>query len=289
MNWEEKIKFDYAQIGGVKLHYATAGEGEKLVILLHGFPEFWYGWRRQIAHLAEAGCRVWVPDQRGYNRSDKPKGIGAYRIDTLAADVRGLIDANGREKAVIVGHDWGGAVAWELAATAPERVERLVVLNCPHGGVFSRHLRRNPAQRRRSAYIFFFQLPWLPELSGRAFRWRVVTRAMTGTSRPGTFTPEDIARYRAAWSEPGAFTAMLNWYRAALQQMPPAAAVPSRIGVPTLLIWGAKDRFLGREMVAPSIKRCADGRLVFIEEAGHWVQHEEPARVNSLLTTFLQR
>ncbi|HEX7185298.1 MAG TPA: alpha/beta hydrolase [Thermoanaerobaculia bacterium] len=274
---------------GVNLHVVEAGpEDGRLVILLHGFPEFWYGWRKQIGPLAAAGFRVLVPDQRGYNLSDKPKGVRPYNLDDLALDVIGLIGGAGREKACVVAHDWGGAVGWWLGMKFPDRVERLALLNMPHLSVMRRAILKNPAQRRRVSYMFFFQLPWLPERALSKENWKYLAKALQATSRPGTFSEEDLAHYREAWSRPGAITGMLNWYRAGLRTRP-RPPKSSRVSVPTLLIWGPKDRALLRELAQPSIDRCDDGRLVFLEEATHWVQHEEPEEVNRLLIDFLSR
>jgi pimeloyl-ACP methyl ester carboxylesterase len=253
---------------------------------LHGFPEFWRGWINQIPALAEAGYQVWCPDQRGYNFSEKPAGAPAYDIILLARDVAGLIDASGKRKVTLIGHDWGAAVAWWVAATYPQRVRRLVILNVPHPAVMFRTLWRSWAQVRKSWYMFFFQLPGIPERSLRANGWTNAIRALKGSARRGTFTDEDLAAYRAAWSQPGAMTGMVNWYRAAFRAQRKMGQL-GRITVPTLMIWGANDIALGREMAQPSIDQCDWGRLVFIEEAGHFVQHEEPRRVNELILSFL--
>jgi pimeloyl-ACP methyl ester carboxylesterase len=272
---------------GVRLHIVQAGPPEgPLVILLHGFPEFWYGWRNQIEFLAEAGYRVWVPDQRGYNRSEKPQEIDAYRVDLLAADIIGLIDASGRERASVIGHDWGGGVGWRLAGAYPQRLDRLVVLNMPHPAVFRNQLRTSLRQLRKSFYILLFQIPRLPEARLRAGDWRLAERTLRDSSHPGAFTAEALALYREAWSQPGAMTTMLHWYRAAIQR-PPAPLEDPHIRVPTLLLWGAQDRFLGQEMAQPSIDLCLHGELVFLEESTHWIQHEEPVRVNALIQAFL--
>ncbi|HVT58095.1 MAG TPA: alpha/beta hydrolase [Thermoanaerobaculia bacterium] len=272
---------------GIRLHAVEAGPADgRLLIFLHGFPELWYSWRHQLEPFAAAGFRVLAPDQRGYNLSDKPRGIAAYGLDELAADVVGLIDEAGRERACLVGHDWGGAVAWWVALTQPERLERLAVLNLPHPYVMRRHLLHDPAQRRRSWYVFAFQLPWLPERRLRRNHYENGVRALQRSSRPGTFSEADLEVYRAAWAQPGALTGMINWYRAGLRAAPRRRPAP-RVTVPTLLLWGARDRFLGREMAQPSIELCDDGRLVFLEEATHWLQHEEPERVNRLLADFL--
>ena len=272
---------------GINLHVVMAGPPDgPLVLLLHGFPEFWYGWRRQIPALAAAGYHVWAPDQRGYNRSDKPAGVAAYGIETLAKDVVGLIEASGREQVYLVGHDWGAAVAWWVAGRYPERVKKLAILNVPHPAVMQRTVREDAEQRKKSWYIFFFQLPWLPEKSLSDNGYTNAIRALKGSSRRGTFSDQDIAAYRQAWSQPGALTGMLNWYRAVARNQGTGVSL-GRIRVPTLMIWGANDIALSRSMAQPSIDLCDDGRLIFLEEASHWVQHEEPETVNRLLLEFL--
>ena len=273
---------------GINLHVVQHGpRAGRLVILLHGFPEFWYGWRRQIPFLASAGYRVWAPDQRGYNLSDKPSGIAAYTLDQLGADVISLLDAAGQETAYLIGHDWGAAVAWWVASKYPARLARMVIINVPHGAVLMKHLRSNPAQISKSWYMFFFQFPYLAEILIPLRNWHMFAKTLTNSSRPGTFTNDDLDKYRQAWSQPKALTSMLNWYRAVMQR-PPKPPENMRITVPTLLIWGAQDKFLGRELARPSIDLCDDGRLVFFEDATHWVQHEEAGRVNELIDTFLR-
>jgi len=277
----------YIATNNIHLHVVQDGPQEgPLLILLHGFPEFWYGWRRQIPFLAAAGYRVWAPDQRGYNLSDKPKGIAAYNLDLLAADIMGLIDAAGEQQAYLVGHDWGGAVAWHAAANYPERLKKLVILNTPHGSEMAKNLRQNRAQLRKSWYMLAFQIPWLPEMMTRRRNWRLGTEALRKSSRPGTFSDTELQQYRQAWSRPHAYHSMLNWYRAIFRarSVPPANR---RISVPTLLIWGAKDHFFEQSLAQPSIDRCDDGRLVVIEEATHWVHHEKAERVNELIGAFL--
>jgi pimeloyl-ACP methyl ester carboxylesterase len=276
----------YILTNNIHLHVVQDGPPDgPLLILLHGFPEFWYGWRRQIPLLASAGYRVWAPDQRGYNLSDKPRGIAAYSLDQLAADVVGLIDAAGEQQAFLVGHDWGGAVAWRVAASYPERLRKLIILNTPHGSVMAKNLRQNRAQLRKSWYMLAFQIPWLPEFITRLRNWELGTEALRKSSLPGTFSAADLDEYRKAWARPNAYHSMLNWYRAAIQK-PPSPPANRRISVPTLLIWGAKDRFFEQTLAQPSIDRCDDGELVIIEGATHWVQHEEAERVNGLIGAF---
>jgi pimeloyl-ACP methyl ester carboxylesterase len=197
-----ELEHHYIETNGIRLHVVQAGpKSGPLVILLHGFPEFWYGWRHQIAYLAAAGYRIWLPDQRGYNLSDKPKGIGAYNLDRLADDVIGLIDAAGQQKALLVGHDWGAAVAWWVANKCPERLERLVVLNVPHHAVMQSALQGNFSQMRKSWYFLFFQLPWLPEAIISRKNWLVVRKVLQISSHPGTFSESDFEQYRQAWSQ----------------------------------------------------------------------------------------
>jgi pimeloyl-ACP methyl ester carboxylesterase len=272
---------------GVHLHIVEAGPQDgPLVILLHGFPEFWYGWRRQIPALAEAGFHVCAPDQRGYNTSDKPLGLEAFRLDVLAQDVLGLIDALGSDTAAVVGHDWGAAVAWAVALFQTESIQRLAILNVPHPAVMRRTLRRSLRQLFKSWYIAFFQLPGIAEWLLQAHNWRLACGAMQGSSRDGTFSDQDLEAYRRAWSQPGAIRAMLHWYRA-LVRRPPVLPEDPRIHVPTLMVWGTRDVALSREMAQPSIDLCDRGRLVFFESASHWVQHEEHEQVNGLLCSFL--
>ena len=253
------VEYQRIATNGITLHVAQAGpvDGD-LVILLHGFPEPWWGWRNQIPALAQSGLRVLVPDQRGYNLSDKPLGRGAYRIDTLAQDIVGLIEYTGRERAAIVGHDWGGAVAWWLATFHRHRVKRVAVLNCPHPLAFSRTLRRSPAQLLRSWYMLLFQLPWVPEWMSSRAGYTALARTMRATARPGTFSDADLDTYRAAWSQPGALTAMLNWYRAALPALLDRSPADVHIEVPVLLLWGTRDAFLGRELVQPTMDLCSN-------------------------------
>lgn len=287
MHTELELRRRVIPTNGVRLHAVEAGpESGPLVILLHGFPEFWYGWRQQIEPLAAAGFRVLVPDQRGYNRSDKPRGAAAYDLDTLALDIVGLIDETGTAKARIVGHDWGGAVAWWLGIKHADRLERLALLNTPHPWVMRRALERSGEQRKKSGYMLFFQLPWLPEWALRGRHFRRAAEALLASSRPGAFTEADLDRYREAWSRPGALTAMLDWYRALARAKPRRPESP-RVTVPTLLLWGTEDRFLGRELAQPSLELCDDGHLEFFEGASHWLQHEEPERVNARLIEFL--
>ena len=280
------VEHVYLPTNGIRLQVTQAGSRYgPLVLLLHGFPEFWYGWRRQVKPLVEAGFRVWAPDQRGYNLSDKPRGLTAYRLDELAKDVLGLIDAAGVDRCYLAGHDWGAAVAWWVALRFPDRLHKLAILNGPHPAVMVHTLGSNLEQLRKSWYMFYFQLPFLPEAMLRNNDWEYMVRMLKGSSKPGTFSQEDIEQYRQAWWRKHAIHSMLNWYRAAIR-MPPDLSGDLRIRVPTLVMWGAQDTALEREIAESSLDLCDQARLIYFENASHWVQLEEAEAVNKHLVEF---
>ena len=274
------------ETNGISLHTRQAGpEDGPLVVLLHGFPEFWDSWHRQIEPLADAGYRVIVPDQRGYNRSDKPDGVASYHIEELVADVVGLIDAAGRETAAVAGHDWGAAVAWWLALSHPDRIDSLTAVNVPHPTVMEETLRHSLSQLRKSWYMFAFQVPMLPETIATANNCRVLSRGLTNSSRPGTFSATDLQRYREAWTQPGAVTSMINWYRAMGRYRPRPPR--EQVSVPTLVMWGQQDEFLEPAMAEESLTYCDDGRVVTYPSATHWVLHERPEETAEELLAHL--
>ena len=275
------------QAQGLSFNAVAAGpEDGPLVILLHGFPETSYGWRHQVTPLAEAGFRVLAPDQRGYGRSAKPGGVPAYQLNALALDVISLAQGVGRQQFSVVGHDWGGIVAWHLAMHHAVHIERAAILTAPHPATLLRYSMRNPLQLFRSAYVGLFQLPLAPELMLRANQYQALRWALTNTSRPGTFTPEDIATYREAWAEQGALTGMLNWYRALL--LPTASKPPARITVPVRVLWGDRDSALDRGLAEEAITWCDKGEAIHLPRATHWLHHEESAQVNAMLLEFLE-
>jgi epoxide hydrolase 4 len=274
----------YADVGDVRIHYVEEGDGP-LVLLLHGFPEFWYGWRLQIAPLAAAGFRVVAPDLRGYNLSSKPDGVAAYRADRVAADIRGLIGELGAESALLVGHDWGGSVAWVTAMHHPEVVDRLAILDAAHPRKLNEAL-KTPGQLRRSWYFFFFQPPAVTESIVRARDWRFFRRFLRDAQPP--YTSEEMDRYVEAWSQPGAATGMINYYRAAVRQSPKSPAAQIRpIAAPTLVIWGERDRYLGPMLAEPHREDVPNlDRVERLPNASHWVHHDEHERVTELLIDF---
>lgn len=285
----DAIEHDYMKTNGITLHVAKQGPKDgKLVILLHGFPEFWYGWHRQMKDLAGRGFRVWAPDQRGYNLSDKPEEVKDYKINLLVKDIVGLIRQSGREKVYLVGHDWGGIVAWKAAGDYPELIEKLVILNAPHQSAMSSHVMKHPSQLLKSSYILFFQLREIPEELISHSDWEYAAQALKSTSREGTFSQEDLEQYQKAWSQPNAMESMINWYRANVTSLMDLDGA-SRVVVPTYIIWGMKDQFLGKELAAKSLEYCADGRGRLLGEATHWVQHEAPEQVSQLIAAHFTR
>jgi epoxide hydrolase 4 len=279
---------------GVPLFALAAGpEDGPLAILLHGFPESGYGWRRQMPALAAAGFRVVAPDQRGYGRSGKPAGVEAYSTSNLSADVLAIAGQLGRDRFCLAGHDWGGIVAWEVAIRYPQRLRALVILNAPHPDVIKRFpafILRHPSQLLRSWYMIFFQLPWLPERGFAAFNFWWAVRALVWTSRKGTFPASELARYQEAWRQPGAPTGMINWYRALLRKPRSVLSADRRVQVPLRIGWGMRDVYLLPDLCRESLRYCDEAAMIPFAGAGHWLHLEESEAVSRLLVeSFTER
>jgi pimeloyl-ACP methyl ester carboxylesterase len=270
-------------VNGLSLHYVSAGRGPAIV-LLHGFPEFWQSWRRQLPALAGAGFRPLALDLPGYNESDRPKEVRRYRVRALVSDVAGVIRQTVGGPAFVAGHDWGGVLAWRLAALHPELVSKLAILNAPHPLAYRATLWRRPMQLLRSWYVFFFQLPRLPELMLGAHNFAALERSWRREPiHAGAFSDEDIAALKRALGRPGGLTGPLNYYRAALRYARDIHGPPQTISAPTLVIWGEQDRYLSNALLERLERWVPRVRIERLADASHWVQNDVPERVNRLL------
>ncbi|HEX5660588.1 MAG TPA: alpha/beta hydrolase [Polyangiales bacterium] len=284
-----QLHYELIQTRGLRFEVATAGEGDKLALLLHGFPECAYSYRHQIELLVSLGYRVWAPNMRGYGRTDRPLGVKSYAMELLESDVSDLIDASGAKSVLLVGHDWGGVVAWSYAMHGTRPIEQLVILNAPHPARFFQAL-RTVAQLKRSWYIFLFQLPWLPEyLIGRDRARSLETVVRGAAVHQDRFSDHDVDVIRDNASIPGALTAMINYYRASGRQLlsNKRGTGVKKIRVPTLLIWGERDIALGKELTYGVDNYVSNLTVRYIADASHWVQQDAPDAVNRELTAWL--
>lgn len=292
------IKHEYAEVNGVRLHYATAGKG-KLIMFVHGFPEFWYEWKDQLAEFGQNFHAV-APDMRGYNLSSKPAEVEKYQVKYMVEDLRALAEHLGYKKFILVAHDWGGAIAWAFAMTHPDYLEKLVIINAPHPGVFQRELRDNPAQQKASSYMTMFRSPQAEQILS-ANNYATLVQIVLGEGlKQGYFTEEDRKAYIEAWSQPGALTGGLNYYRAA-RVGPPAGEDDKEprsfatdissfnVKVPTLVIWGEKDVALLTGNLEGLDKFVPDLTIKRIPDGSHWVVHEKPALINQYIHEFIKR
>jgi len=286
---EHEIRHEVVAANGLTFQVATCGEGDRLALCLHGFPESSYSWRYQLPLFAKLGYRAWAPDLRGYGKTSRPVGVAEYTMEKLMADVAGLIDASGSREVVLVGHDWGGGVAWSFAMSGQRALARLIVMNCPHPVCFEKGM-RTLKQLRKSWYMFFFQIPWLPEALLGAHEAAAVGRAFSDMAVDKSRFPEDVTCvFRENAREPGGLTAMLNYYRALFRAFRdrslPAVA---EITVPTLLLWGEEDKALGKELTFDTGRYVEDLTLVYLPNVSHWVQQEAPETVNRLMEAWLR-
>ena len=284
----------YAEVNGIRLHYVTNGEG-KLILFVHGFPEFWYAWKDQLTEFGKNYQAVAV-DLRGYNLSSKPADVEQYRAQYMVEDLRALIEQLGHKKCILVGHDWGGLVAWVFALTHPEMLEKVIIVNAPHPAIFQRELRENPAQQEASRYMLLFRSPQAEETLSANNYERLVRTVLGEGLKQGFFTEEDRQAYLEAWSQPGALTGGLNYYRAARIGPPSGGeqeAASSNlsmpvINIPTLVIWGEQDTALLTGNLEGLDKQVTHLTIKRIPEGTHWVVHEQPAQVNSAIREFIK-
>jgi pimeloyl-ACP methyl ester carboxylesterase len=273
----EGFEHRFIETNGIKLHVVVGGSGP-LVMLLHGWPEFWATWRHVMRPLRDAGFTVCAPDLRGFNLSDKPKNVSEYSLDHSVGDVVGIIKALGHEKAHVIGHDWGGALAWQLAQTRDDVIDKLVIMNAPHPRLFVKRLRKLD-QLRRAYYMFVFQVPVVAEKLVSADDFRPIKNVLKyQPRRKGAFDDEDMRVYKEAIKQPGALTGGLSWYRAAFRQALRGQGMPSKrvIERPTLILWGLSDEALPPENLDGLERVVRELRIVRIADCSHWVQHERP-------------
>ena len=289
MNWDAKQRFVHAN--RMTFEVFTMGEGERLALCLHGFPEHAYSWRHQMPLLARLGYQVWAPNLRGYGNSSRPLRMQDYAIEELLEDIAELIDASGCKETVLIGHDWGAVIAWLFAIRKRRPLERLVIMNVPHPAVMEATLRKSREQMWRSWYVLFFQLPAVPEFLMKLRGPDKIGEMFRRTSeRPAAFSDEDVKVYVENISHPGAFSAMINYYRAVVRGG--GAKRQRRLGypvieTPTLMIWGEEDIALSRETTLGTEKYVSRLTLRYLPGVSHWVQQEEPQTVNEMLEAYL--
>lgn len=286
----EKLTSNFLKLPAGKLHYKFAGNSSnETIIFLHGFPEFWYSWRKQLDHFSEK-YHVVAPDMRGYNKSLKPKRVGDYKIDSISKDIIELLKHLGKEKVILAGHDWGAAIAWHLALLHEEQFSKVIILNVPHPYVFRKKLFTNIRQFSKSWYIFFFQLPFLPHRILGKSNFQRGTEMLVSSSQEGSFTEEDLEKYKAAWANENSMKYMIMWYKAMLRYSWNMSQYRNKkVNIPLKIIWGKNDIALVPEMANESLQYCEQGELTYLEEATHWVQHDEPKKVIQLMEEFIQK
>ena len=289
------FRHDFFEKDGIRLHYAANGSG-RLILFAHGFPEFWYSWKNQLEEFGKTHLAV-APDLRGYNLSSKPSRVQEYTIAALVGDLLGLAQHLGYQKFTLVGHDWGGALAWALAMAHPERIEKLVIINAPHPAIFARELKNSWAQRRASWYMLLFQMPLAEKLLRFNGYSALIRSALRDGLKQNYFNERDRQAYLEAWSQPGALTGGLNYYRALplknllgkkRLQIPGLGVDSLQVRVPTLVLWGEKDSYLLPGNLDGLEKFVPDLTVRRFPEASHWVIHEQPARINSAIRDFLE-
>lgn len=286
-NRESGITVDWVEANGLRFEVAMAGAGDRLALCLHGFPELHHSWRHQMPLLAELGYRVWAPNLRGYGGTSRPEGIRNYALDHLTQDVAALIDASGAKEVTLLAHDWGAVIAWSFAILKLRPLTRLVIMNVPHPMVGRREIRRWE-QLKKSWYIFFFQLPWLPEkMLGRKGGTAVGTLIERTFCNRERFGPDEQAIYNAAAARPGARTAMVNYYRALLRHGDSVDLGDHGVEIPTLMVWGEEDVALNIHCTEGTEEWVPNITVKRLPGVSHWVQQDAPDQVNAILKDWL--
>lgn len=289
MENDERIRTEFVAANGLIFEVDKCGTGDKLALCLHGFPELNYSWRHQLPMLADAGYEAWAPNLRGYGASSRPQGVDNYHIDRLMEDVAALIDVSGKNCVVLIAHDWGAIIAWQFAIENRRKLEKLIICNVPHPGPLQQAMSNGLAQIKKSWYVLFFQIPRLPEfvlgLNGAKAIGEIFRKTSVDSSM---FPPEVTEVYRQNARQPGALTAMINYYRALLRGRKAVAARGMQIiTVPTLMIWGEEDVALTKESTFGTEQYASDFRIRYLPRVSHWVQQEAPLQVNAMIEAFL--
>ena len=292
------FKGQYAEVNGIRLHYVSSGQG-KLIMFVHGFPEFWFEWQKQLIEFGRDYQAV-APDMRGYNLSDKPSDIEKYHVKDLIEDLRALAEHLGHEKIIMVGHDWGGAVAWSVAIRHPELLEKLIIINSPHPAVFARELLNNPDQQKASQYMLMLRSADAERVLSEN-NFARLTDVLVQFGSKWEMSEEHRIKYIEAWSQPGALTGSLNYYRASPLYPPTSKSDEDQIStilnlpkemlavkVPTLVIWGEQDRALLTGNLDGLEEYIEDLKVKRIPDGTHWVMHEQPELVNALIRDFIK-
>ncbi|MFM9864247.1 MAG: alpha/beta fold hydrolase [Micropepsaceae bacterium] len=284
-----EVRTVFVKANGLTFEVDQCGTGNKFALLLHGFPESKFSWRYQMPLLAELGYTVWAPNMRGYGKSSKPGEVSDYHIDHLVADAAALIDAAGAKDTLLMAHDWGAVIAWNFAIRKVRPLERLAIMNVPHPACFAREL-ATWAQRRKSWYVFFFQVPWLPERVLAARGARAIGRAFSDMAVDKSRFPVAVTdEYRRNALEPGALRSMVNYYRAAVRAGEAAMnPLPGTVDTPTLMIWGEEDTALSKATTVGTDQYVKDLTLRYLPGVSHWVQQEAPETVNAMIEAWLK-
>jgi pimeloyl-ACP methyl ester carboxylesterase len=288
-----ELHYQTIRANGLDFNVAVAGTGDRLALCLHGFPELSYSWRYQIPLLQRLGYLVWAPDLRGYGGTSRPDGVEAYALEHLEEDVAALIEASGAQEVLLIGHDWGAAIAWNYAMFGRLPISRLIIMNVPHPALFAKGL-RTLRQMVKSWYIFFFQLPRIPEWALSRGDCALIARTFRGMAVDKSRFPDAVLRvYRDNAAQPGALTAMINYYRALMRGRRRTASRPnsnrhiSPINVPTLMLWGEVDAALGKELTYGTERYVGQLTLRYLPNVSHWVQQEAPETVNTMMEAWL--
>jgi pimeloyl-ACP methyl ester carboxylesterase len=286
---DERIRTEFVEANGLRFEVDKCGAGDKLALCLHGFPELNYSWRYQLPMLADLGYEAWAPNLRGYGATSRPSHVSDYDMDCLMQDVAALIDASGHDSVVLIAHDWGAIIAWQFAIEKRRPLEKVIICNVPHPGPFEKALRNGLSQLRKSWYVFFFQIPWLPEFLLGLNRAQAIGEMFRKTSVDQSMFPQQVTEvYRRNASQPGALTAMINYYRAFLSgRKKRAGRGLATIEVPTLMIWGEDDVALTKESTYGTGDYVSDFQVRYLPRVSHWVQQEAPVQVNAMIKAFL--